>query len=189
MCPACGEAGGFGHHGRYEKYLYAQRIEVLRVRCRGCRRTHALMPSFSLPGTSVGTAEAEAYLEGRQRGLSRPVAAAALLEAGAGDRYAKQLERRFTVTISRAKALWPTAANLTLFGLAWVAAACGTDRRPLYALNTYALAHGVNAICFCRSVILLFGRSRAAPHNLGSAAASVAAIGWSSRSSPTRSTR
>ncbi len=40
------------------------------VRCRRCGQTHAVMPSFSLPGTSVGTAEAEGYMLKRHRDAS-----------------------------------------------------------------------------------------------------------------------
>ena len=57
-CPAC-DSERMGHHSSYQKYLYEQRITILRLRCRGCGRTHAVIPSWSLPDTSVGTAEVE----------------------------------------------------------------------------------------------------------------------------------
>lgn len=43
------------------------RAAILRLRCRGCGRTHAVIPSWSLPDTSVGTAEVECYLMARER--------------------------------------------------------------------------------------------------------------------------
>ena len=168
-CPACGQRGRFGHHGSYHKYHYRRRIGVVRVRCWGCRRTHAVMPAFSLPGTSTGTLEAEQYLQARESGRSRSQAGSELMRLGMAASFAKQLERRLAVAVTRAKALWPEAADHRLVGLPWIRAACGASATPLLELNRYCLARRVNAICFCRSAILLFGRTRAAPHNLHSA--------------------
>ena len=60
-CPACGGTR-LGQRSSYQKYLYEQLITILRLRCRGCGRTHAVIPSWSLPDTSVGSAEVERYL-------------------------------------------------------------------------------------------------------------------------------
>ena len=187
-CPACGQRGQFGHHGSYQKYHYRRRIRVIRVRCRGCRRTHAVMPAFSLPGTSAGTREAEGYLLARQDGVSRGAASRELARLGMAASFAKQLERRLAVAITRAKALWPEAGEQQLAGLEWIRAACGSSDSPLLDLNRYCLGRGVNAICFCRAAILLFGRTRAAPHNLDSAGTATGAVGSPSRSSGARRT-
>lgn len=171
-CPACGAVGVFGLHGRYRKYHYRERIGILRVRCWGCRRTHALMPSFSFPGTSIGTREAEAYLVGCWRGESRTRAGKLFVGRGMGPRYLKQLERMLERGLSRAKAIFPRAADERLGGHAWIEAVCGPTNRPLLSLNDYALQHGVNAILCCRSSILLFSRARrpgSASRNQGSA--------------------
>jgi hypothetical protein len=185
-CPACGQRGRFGHHGSYQKYHYHRRIRVVRVRCRGCRRTHAVLPAFSLPGTSAGTSEAEQYLLARETGSSRSQAGAELVGLGMAPSFGKQLERHLAVAVTRAKALWPAAANQRLTGLPWIRAACGGSVTPLLDLNRYCLARRVNAICFCRSAILLFGRTRAGPHNLHSAQPRLGAIGSPSRSSGAR---
>jgi hypothetical protein len=159
-CPACGAVGLFGLHARYRKYHYREQIEILRVRCWGCRRTHALMPSFSLPGTSIGTKEAEAYLVGRWRGESRAQAGRLFAGRGMGLRYLKQLERMLERGLARAKAIFPRAADERLAGRAWIQAVCGPTSRPVVSLNDYALQHGVNAILCCRVSILLFSRAR-----------------------------
>ena len=158
-CPACGSAG-LGHYSSYQKYLYEQRITIQRLRCRGCGRTHAVIPSWSLPNTSVGTAEVERYLIAREGGDSRPVAMAELLGRGMHAGYGKQLERRLGVIVSRGKALWPRVADLQLGGLEWVRAACAprSGATPLLSLNHFSLEHRVNAICCSRSTILVFGR-------------------------------
>lgn len=163
-CAACGSTR-LGHHSSYQKYLYEQPVTILRLRCRGCGRTHAVIPSWSLPDTSVGTAEVERYLLARERGVSRAVALAELRARGMHAGYGKQLERRLGVIVSRGKALWPQAADRQLGGLAWIRAACEPRPAdsPLLSLNHFSLEHGVNAICCSRSSILLFGgRPRAA---------------------------
>ncbi len=187
-CPACRRCGSFGHHGSYQKYHYRRRIRVVRVRCRSCGRTHAVMPAFSLPGSSAGTREAEQYLLARERGVSRSQAAGELMRLGMGAGFGKQLERRLAVSIVRAKALFPGAGDQQLSGLQWIRSACTSSGMPVLELNRFCLDRQVNPLCFCRSTILLFGRTRAAPHNLGSAHGSVSAIGSPSRSSPPRRT-
>ena len=158
-CPACGSTR-LGHHSSYQKYLYQQQIPILRLRCRGCGRTHAVIPSWSLPDTSVGTAEVERYLMARERGDSRAVALEELRARGMHAGYGKQLERRLQVIVNRAKALWPRAADPQLDGLAWIRAACAPRpaATPLLSLNHFCLDHRVNALCCSRATILLFGR-------------------------------
>ena len=158
-CPACGSTR-LGHHSSYQKYLYEQPITILRLRCRRCGRTHAVIPSWSLPDTSVGTAEVEGYLLARERGDSRAVALEELRERGMHAGYGKQLERRLRVIVSRGKTLWPQAADQQLGGLAWVRAACAPrpTATPLLSLNHFSLSQRVNAICCARVSILLFGR-------------------------------
>ena len=117
------------------------------------------MPSFSLPGTSIGTEEAENYLVARSEGVSRARAAKNLLDRGMSPGYPKSLELMLEVAIRRAKALFPDAADPHLCNLAWIYSLCGPTTQPLFTLNRYALNHRVNAVCFSRSSVLLFGRN------------------------------
>lgn len=171
QCPACGALRQFTRHGRYLKYFYSVRISILRVRCCRCRVTHALMPGFSLPGTSIGTEDAEAYLIDRASGLGRGSAGKGFLTLGTSTRYPKQLERMFATAISRGKAIFPEAAGERLSGMEWVTAVVGENRRPLWSLNRFSLAHRVNCLCFCRASVIGFSphsaRSRSS-HNRGS---------------------
>ena len=178
VCPCCRRQGRFGRHGRYWKYHFSQQIEILRLRCHGCGVTHAVLPSFSLPGTSLGTEEAQAYLKARGEGASRAQASRPLREAGMSERSAKALERMLATAAQRGKALFKVyqVGNPLLTGLAWVASVCGPTGRPLYALNEFGLAHRVNGLCFCRATILEFGRARVCgqtSHDLDSACGSV----------------
>jgi len=171
-CPACGTEGQLHRHGSYHKYHFLERIRIVRVRCRYCRRTHALIPSFSLPGLSIGSAEAERYLAAREAGVGRGGAAAELLARGMSQNYPKRLERMLARAVARGKALLVAPDTERLLGLAWVRLVVGGVAHPLVELNRFGLAHGVNGICFCRASILLFGfsvRRRRVSHNKGTA--------------------
>ena len=133
--------------------------------------THALIPAFLLPGTSIGTAEAETYLLQRESGVGRGKAGARLLELGVSRRYPKQLDRMFATAIAQAKALFPEAADSKLTGMGWVARALGETGRPVWALNRFCLEHRHNCLCFCRASIIIFElrtAGRRVSHNRGS---------------------
>jgi len=162
-----------GRHARYGKYHFAQSIEIQRVRCRCCRTTHALIPLFSVPCTSMGREEAERCLKARGEGASRTEAGAELVERGMEERTGRNLERKLATAVERGKAIWPKAADVTLEPWAWIQAVCGSTPQPILAMNRFALEHGVNAICFCRAPILLFRpriRGERASHKPASAA-------------------
>jgi hypothetical protein len=135
--------------------------------------THAMIPRFSVPGTSLGMEEAESCLVARMNGASRAMAGRALMEQGMESRIGKRLEKMIGTAVAQAKAIWPAAAENTLQGLGWVGAVCGRVDHPILDMNRWALDHGVNAICFCRSSILFFrhcNAARVASHTLVSAA-------------------
>jgi hypothetical protein len=161
-CPACATKGRFGKHAVYQKYHFAERIDIRRVRCHPCGTTHALIPSFSVPDTSLGMKEAEGCLVARLNGASRAVAARPLIEQGMESRSGKRLEKMLGTAVARAKAIWPEAAEQSLQPLAWIHGVCGRADHPILDMNRLALDHGVNAICFCRRSILFFGPGSAA---------------------------
>jgi hypothetical protein len=143
----------------------------VRVRCGDCRRTHALIPRFSLPGLSIGSQEGERYLAAREAGVGRGCAAAELLVHGMSQSYPKRLERMLAMAVTRGKALLAVPGTEQLQGLAWVRSIVGDVDQPLVELNRFGLAHGVNGICFCRASILLFcsrARSTRGSHKKGS---------------------
>ena len=108
----------------------------------------------------------------RQQGASRNNAGKHLFQQGMSSRYPKQLERMLHTAVSRAKALIPAGDGASLSGLPWIEALCGPTDRPLFRLNLYRLAHGIDAVCFCRSSILVFtstGRIEGASHHPDSA--------------------
>ena len=178
-CPACKGDGCLQRHGRYHKYHFLERIRIVRVRCRHCRRTHALIPSFSLPGLSIGSAEAERYLEAREAGVGRGSAAPELLTRGVSGGYPKRLERMLATTVTRGKTLLVAPGTERLQGLAWVRSVVGDIEHSLMELNRIGLARGINGICFCRASILLFSpasRGKRVSHKKGSASQETTAV-------------
>ena len=138
--------------------------------CEGCGTTHAVIPSFSLPDTSSGTRESEAYLIERAKGVSRARAGKKLLELRMSEKYLRQLDKQFCVCVDRAKALFPYAGQVDVDGMEWVRSVVGGTSRPLYALNCFCLEHGVNPVCCTRASILRFSASKSGrkySHNLG----------------------
>ena len=81
VCPASGR-GVLRRHGLYGKYHRDKSLEILREICPACGITHALIPSFSLPGNSNYTGDVELYLAGRAEGLTRREAGAHFLATG-----------------------------------------------------------------------------------------------------------
>ena len=142
------------------------------MRCVICRVTHALIPSFSLPGTSIGTEEAEAYLIARAEGVSRAKAGGGLRARGMSEDYPRRLERMFAAAVHIGKALLSGVGEVEQHGLAWVGSVCGVSDRPLWGINCFGLDHQVNGLCFCRRWLLAYRRTAVGgqvSHNPGSA--------------------
>lgn len=160
-CPCCNQTGQFNRHGRYEKYHYTRRISIVRIRCGGCGTTHAVMPSFSLPGTSVGTGEVEQYLKNRHHGMSRRKAAQVFAGLGLHDEYPENLERMFAGAVIRAQVLLDDERTFTDTGYAWLQSRLGKEiTRPLWELNKLCGLHGYNPVFFSRSSILIFPKQK-----------------------------
>lgn len=60
-CDQCGQVGNFVIHGYYMRRIRFGRVTItirlLRVRCKGCKRTHAIMSSDLIPYSSINTEE------------------------------------------------------------------------------------------------------------------------------------
>lgn len=156
QCPCCRTIGQFKRHAWYEKYHYKRSILIVRVRCSGCGKTHAVLPSFSLPGTSVGTEEVERYLEDRYNGMGRGKAAKIFVGLGVSEEYPRRLEKMVTAAAHRGKAMFPGCGDPFAVGYAWVRSLVGaTTSRPLWELNTLCSVHGYNPVFVSRFSILL----------------------------------
>ena len=158
-------------HARYAKYYYTETIWILRCICTVCGVTHAVIPEFSLPGTTIGTEEAETYIKRREQGLGRQRASQVFSgEKAMSVNHPAALDRAFRVAVDRSKAIFSEKADIRLSGCAWIEALTGSKERPMVSLNQYCLEHRVNGICLTRFSIHLFpehtARSRV-PHDNG----------------------
>ena len=140
--------GRFSRHGVYEKYHYSRLISILRVRCQRCRKTHALIPTFSVPGTSIGMAEIESFIRKRAGGASRMESGTLLRLRGFCADYLRSLERRILAGIHRAKALFLARGDHGLAPWDWLIDAAGGSAHPVYRLNRLSIASGWGAV-FC----------------------------------------
>ena len=152
------------------KYYYSEKFWILRLKCEVCGTTHAIIPSFSLPGTSSGTEELEKYLINRAEGVGRGTAGNILEQVGLSEKYPLQIDTMFKISVDQAKALLPKEGDPTLNGMEWVTSVVSDPERPLYSLNCFCLTHGVNAVCCTRFSIQTFRVRKVGikfSHNLG----------------------
>ena len=157
VCPACQSAGVLKKHAWYSKYYYTKVLQILRCICTACRVTHAIIPSFSLPGTSIGTEEAQIYIQLRELGYGRRRASKVF--SGAKEmsvNHPAVLDKAFRVAVDRAKAIFAGQADERLTGCAWITALTGETDQPMGSLNQYCLEHRVNGVCLTRYPIHLF---------------------------------
>lgn len=128
--------------------------------CQDCKRTHAVIPSFSLPGTSLGTVETEKYLVNRDLGKSRSKSFPVDHVFTDPNETGKRIEKMFITAIHRAKALLKSTESYNLTGISWINSICEQSETPLLTLNQYCLATGFNPVCFNRFNILVFTKNK-----------------------------
>jgi hypothetical protein len=156
-CPACQSVGTLKKHAWYSKYYYTRSIRILRCICTACVITHAIIPSFSLPGTSIGTEEAQIYIQLREQGYGRRRASKVFSGAKKmSPNHPAVLDKAFQVAVDRAKAIFSGQADERLVGCAWIASLTGETDQPVMGLNQYCLEHRVNGVCLTRYPIHLF---------------------------------
>ena len=172
-CPACSVVGRLRRHAWYYKFYYNDPLKILRCICTRCGTTHAIIPSFSVPGTSIGTAEAEEYIALREGGYGRRRAADRVFtrSKAMSEKYPLVLDRSFETVVERARAIFSGMGDERLRGSSWIESLTGQREHPIVGLNQFCLEHGVNAVCLTRFSIHLFGKKRKGgenPHNYGS---------------------
>ncbi|HYW96499.1 MAG TPA: hypothetical protein VE870_12975 [Bacteroidales bacterium] len=152
----------FKIHSNYFKYHYHDRIQILVVKCTNCGKYHAIIPSFSVPGTSQGTAEVEDFTENRAKGQSRAEAGKKLLEAGISFKHLKHIEKMFQRSTERMKAIFAGMVQILSSGLNWCQQLLNARNADdiIYQLNTYCLDRGVNAVFCNRANILIFQKTK-----------------------------
>ena len=71
-CPCCGHAGCLIGHGHYQRGIKECgeliRLRIKRVKCKECRKTHALLPSNIVPYTQVRVEEQTEIIRAHENG-------------------------------------------------------------------------------------------------------------------------
>ena len=141
-------------HGRYNKYLNFLQIEILRVRCVCCRKTHSIIPSFSFPGRSISMDDAEKYF--KMIGQNIPVykAGKEIFPRWNETKYIYTFTDAFNNTIVKGKAIFPLSGDHELTGLDWISSVVGEGEKLIFRFNQYCLSQGVNCIFSTRTRFL-----------------------------------
>lgn len=148
-CPACRTTGDLKYHSKYKKYHYEDILTIHILKCLLCKKYHAMIPSFSLPGTSLGTKEVEQYIISREKGHSRKKAGAVLLDKGVSFKHLGHIEKLIRNSHLRVEALVPQPPKTKSFSPGFILTA-----------NLLCLENKVNAV-FCNRVnILIFHKTK-----------------------------
>lgn len=169
MCPIC-LASFFTYLCQYLKYHYQNSIPIIRVECLSCGSTHALIPEFSLPGTSIGTAEANEYMYCRQDGISQKAASKVFTSRGMSRKYGIRFEKMMTGAKQRAMALFPDGKSILHSPLLLFNSRDRSTTHAIQFVNSMFLKEGYNPLFFSRRNILRIRENkqgRALPLNKG----------------------
>lgn len=109
-----------------------------------CSSTHALIPEFSIPNTSLGTYEAEEYRKLRSNSISQSKAITIFTELGFGSKYGISLERRFRTAYRKSKAIFTDTTDPLN----------SPKDLPITTVNRLYLQRGYNPLYFSRNNIL-----------------------------------
>ena len=157
ICPACNAGIRYlRRHATYQKYYFDDRISILRLQCKWCSTTHAIIPSFSVPDRSVGTKEIEEYIINRKQQKGRKKAWEGNLKGKVSEKYLRFIDKGFDKAIERAKVILAAYGHSEKEGFEWINAIGGNSVRPIFTLNCLCLASNVNSLFFSRSSIQFF---------------------------------
>ncbi len=153
-------------HDKYTKHLYNETLPIIRVRCRNkaCRKTHAIIPSFSTPCCSTGTAELDSFIRGRADGETVDVAGQCFCDAGMSPDYPESIHRRLKKYHKRIQALCNTRqtslseknTDYATFLCALADVFVKNTRNPATVINLNSTHFRCNPFLFSRKNIVLF---------------------------------
>lgn len=153
ICPIC-SCSFFTYHCQYQKYYYRELILIIRVKCLTCDCTHALIPEFSLPGTSIGTSEAGKYLSSRIKNVSQKKAAPIFSDLGMSWNYGINLEKKFKQANRKAMVLFHGETDILHNPLLLFLPDENLYDSPILTVNSLFLKRGYNPLYFSRNNIL-----------------------------------
>jgi len=154
LCPICGSP--LKYHGSYEKKLYKQALDIHRGMCENpeCRRTHAIIPSFSVPGCSIGTKELNLFIRARDSGKTVEEAGQCFIDAGMSPDYPESIHKRLKRYRSRIETIFAPLVFLFASYSQLILYLTDNNIDPVYTLNHLCYERRFNPVLFSRINIL-----------------------------------
>ena len=164
VCPICGSV--VVYHATYSKHLYEMLIDIHRVRCKNkiCYRTHAIIPSFSVPGCSIGTRELNLFIQARNSGKTVDEGGQCFVDAGMSADYPESIHKKLKRFRSRIETVFTPVTTLWVNYSSLIVGLAGKSE-PARQLNCLCAVRRFNPVLFSRINILAFPQIKAEPSN------------------------
>ena len=120
---------------------------------------HSLIPSFSLPGRSIGMDDMEQFLFKINQDMSVYRAGKEVFPDWQQTNYIYKVFETLGDYVLKAKAIFPTAGDHNLSGFSWIQSVVGKQERIIYHFNLYCLENRVNCL-FCTHTRFLWLENR-----------------------------
>ncbi|MCK5199253.1 MAG: hypothetical protein KAR21_12925 [Spirochaetales bacterium] len=146
------------YHGTYEKNLYKEAIDIHRVMCGDpeCKKTNAIIPSFSVPGCSIGTKELNYFIEARGRGETIEEAGQCFIDAGMSPDYPESIHKRLKLYRSRIETIFAPLTFLFAGYSQLILYLTKNNIDPVSKLHQLCFDQRYNPVLFSRVNILAF---------------------------------
>ncbi len=160
ICHHCGNR--VKYHATYEKRLYAAPIAIHRVRCTNqeCRKTHAVIPAFSVPCCSIGTKELNTFLIKRSQGSTVEEAGQCFVDAGMSPDYPESIHRRLKRYRMRIEMIFSLIEKVAFNYTQLIFSLVQNKSNPAGELNSLCLERGFNPVLFSRVNILVLSNNK-----------------------------
>jgi len=141
-------------------------IDIHRVRCqnKSCNKTHAIIPSFSVPGCSIGTKELNLFIQARNSGKTIDEAGQCFVDAGMSADYPESIHKKLKRFRSRIETVFTPITTLWRDYSSLIISLVG-ENEPTRKLNALCAVRGFNPVLFSRINILSFPTIKAEPVN------------------------
>ncbi len=137
--------------------MYDRRITIHRVRCTNsiCRKTHAVIPSFSVPCCSIGTKELNQFITMRASGKTVEESGQCFINAGMCPDYPEAIHRRLQRYRSRIETIFSQVVSVSNNYADLILDLTGSSKSPLPKLNQLCYEKRFNPVLFSRINILV----------------------------------